>query len=205
MQVSWSSIKLMLSQRKLSAQYVIVGDNYWIKSIDGNFELECLIPTDVTISEDALDFVTNFLPLGNKSPQQPMSISSTPAFASKTFGNKGLFKRVVGKKFELTSGVNTLLYTQTMPWVKFMSLEILNGEMGDTVSLYVLDSSTGTYTTFPNAQMNQFGFNANIAPGFYQHKSEFDADIYIGLQIKIEYTSISTKTIGINYIMNEVK
>jgi hypothetical protein len=143
--------------------------------------------------------------------QPAISIASTPAFASKNFGTKSLFKRVVGIQFPLTVGDNTLMYTETFPWVKFMALEIINGEMGDYVSLYILDTVAGTYTkaqtgtAYPSAPLNQFGFNANIAPGFYQHKSEFDADVYQGLQIKIVYHSMSEKTIGINYVMNEVK
>ena len=135
----------------------------------------------------------------------PISVASTPAFASKNFGTKALFKRVVGQQYALTIGDNTLLYTETFPWVKFMSLEILNGEFGDYVSLYILDTSTGKLTGVPNYQLNQFGFSCNIAPGFYQHRSEFDADIYQGLQIKIVYHSVSAKTIGVNYVMNEVK
>jgi hypothetical protein len=137
--------------------------------------------------------------------QPSINILSTPAFASKMFGNKSLYKRVVGKKFDVVIGENVLLYTETFPWVKFMALEIVNGDFGDTISLYVLDTATGTYSTIPNYQLNQFGFSANIAPGFYQHKSEFDADVYAGLQIKIVYTSISAKTVGVNYVMNEVK
>jgi hypothetical protein len=143
--------------------------------------------------------------------QPPISINSTPAFASKSFGAKNLFKRVVGQQATLSPGDNTVLYVEQFPWVKFMALEIINGEVGDYVSLYILDTATGTYTkaqtgtAYPNAPLNQFGFNANIAAGFYAHKSEFDADIYQGLQIKIIYHSVSAKTIGINYVMNEVK
>lgn len=135
----------------------------------------------------------------------PVVVSSTPAFASKTFGAKNLYKRVVGQQIDLTMGANTIIYVETFPWVKFMALEIVNGEAGDYCSLYILDTATGTYSTIPNYQLNQFGFATNIGPGFYQHRSEFDADVYAGLQIKIVYTSVSAKKIGINYVMNEVK
>jgi hypothetical protein len=205
MQVEWPQIKDMIVSRGLSAQWVVVGENYWIKAFDGSFELECLISTDEAASADTADFVANFKSNGNKSPRQSLSVSSTPAFASKSFGAKALFKRVVGKQFALTTGDNILLYTETFPWVKFMALEIINGEVGDTCSLYVLDTENGTYSTVPNYPLNQFGYAANIAAGFYQHKSEFDADVYAGLQLKIVYTSVSAKTVGINYVMNEVK
>jgi hypothetical protein len=135
----------------------------------------------------------------------PVAVSSTPAFASKTFGTKSLFKRVVGQQISLSAGSNTFTYTETFPWVKFMALEIVNGEAGDYCSLYILDTAAGTFSGVANAQLNQFGFTTNIAAGFYQHRSEFDADVYQGLQIKIVYQSLSAKTIGVNYVMNEVK
>lgn len=143
------------------------------------------------------------LPLPNPTPI--ISVASIPAFAAKTFGTKSLFKRVVGVRSSLAVGDNTILYTETFPWVKFMAIEVMGGETGDYVSLYILDTTTGTFTGVPNYQLNQFGFTANISKDFYSQKSEFDADIYAGLQIKIVYNSVSAKTVGINFIMNEVK
>ncbi len=204
MQVEWSVIKAFLTARGLSAQFINLGTNYWIKAIDGSFGIECLITTDPTNSDTA-DFLANFITNGNKPLCQNTTISSTPAFASKTFGSKSLFKRVRGLQSVVAIGDNTILYVEEFSWVKFMALEIINGEIGDYVSLYILDTVTGTYTGHANYQLNQFGYNANIGAGFYEHKSEFDADIYQGLQIKIVYHSISAKTVGINYIMNEVK
>lgn len=138
-----------------------------------------------------------------------IAINSTPAFAAKTITingvTKSLFKRIVGIRQTLNAGDNTIMYTQTFPWVKFMALEIIGGETGDYVSLYVLDTATGTFSGYPNAPLNQFGFTANVAKDFYQHKSEFDADVYAGIQLKLVYHSISVKPLGINFVMNEVK
>jgi len=39
---------------------------------------------------------------------------------------------------------------------------------------------------------------------FYTRPSEYDADLYSGLIVRAVYTSLSAKTIGINYILNEV-
>lgn len=195
----------MLTSRNLSAQYVAVGQNYWIKAFDGPFELECLIPTDETLSADTVDFLANFQAKANRSPSQALAVSSTPAFASKSFGAKSLFKRLAGQQASLVVGSNTILYTVPFAWVKFISLEVIGGQAGDVCSLYVLDSADGRISGVANYQLNQFGFNANIAADFYAHKSEFDADLYAGLQLKMLYTSIGAKTIGINYVMNEVK
>lgn len=203
--VAWSDIKAFIDQRKVAFQWISLSGRYHICAYDGGFSLFCMLMQDGSAATDITDFETNYKVNGNKSPIQSMPILSTPAFASKTFGTKNLYKRVVGQQFPLIAGNNTLLYIEQFPWVKFMALEIINGEVGDYVSLYILDTATGTYSGFPNATLNQFGFSANVGAGFYSHKSEFDADLYQGLQVKIVYTSKSIKTIGINYVMNELK
>lgn len=169
---------------------------------------------DVLSSDDQTtlqSIITNYSYLAPVDPTQMVNVQAIPAFASKIIGNKSLFKRVRGVQQDLVVGDNTILYTEEFNWVKFMALEVINGEVGDYCSLYVLDSATGqvtlamTGTAIPNYPLNQFGFNANIAAGFYSHRSEFDADVYRGLQIKIVYHSMTAKRIGINYVMNEVK
>lgn len=45
----------------------------------------------------------------------------------------------------------------------------------------------------------------NPAKDYYNHSSEYDADLYQGMQVRVAYVSISAKTIGINFILNEVK
>lgn len=139
-----------------------------------------------------------------------IGISSTPAFAAKTVTingvTKNLYKRFTGIAQPLSVGSNTFVWAQSaFPWVKFKGLEVIGGEIGDICDLYVLDTPTGTYSGYPNAPLNRFAYSANIAPEFYKHESEYDADMYQGLQIKIVYTSVTAKTIYINFDMNEVK
>lgn len=134
-----------------------------------------------------------------------VEVTSLPAMAAKTLGDKKLFKRVVGIQAEVVEGDNNIVWVCTFPWVKIMALEIVNSSFLDRISLYVLDTQTGTYSGVPNMPLNQFGFEANIPSGFYKHESEFDADLYSGLQIKIVYHSSTTKIVGINFVMNEVK
>lgn len=136
---------------------------------------------------------------------QSVEVASIPVFAAKTIGDKKLYKRVVGIRAPLIPGANDVLWTCTFPWVKFAAIEVIGAELGDYVSLFVLDTITGTYSTIPSQVLNQFGFTANLAKDFYEHKSEFDADLYQGLQIKIVYQSLSAKSVGINLIMNELK
>ena len=213
MQVDWSQIKFMLQSRKLSAQYVIVGANYWIKAIDGRFELECLIPTDTSISNDSMDFVTNFLPTGNASLIQNSTISSQPIpppFNAKIITCNGvvkkIFKRTTGLQVDVTAGTSTvILFTIPYAWCKITGADIIGGESLDTISLFVLDTTTGSYTTVPNSVLNQFGFNVNVSSINFINDSNYDADLYINMQIKIVYTSKTNKTIGVNLDLHEIK
>lgn len=201
MKVLWSEFKPFIQTRSLSIQWVVVGDNYVMRGIDGFFSLLCIIPTDRDLSPDTIDFEDNFKAAGNKSlPQQ------VQPFASKSLPNgKKLFKRYHGEQYNVTGGVNTLLYTISYSQVKIVGVDVINAEAGDRIDLLVLDSITGTYTTVPNYILNQFAFGVSTSKDFFRQESNYDADLYLGMQIKIVFTSQSDKTIGINFNLSEVK
>lgn len=130
------------------------------------------------------------------------------AFASKELPElqKKLYKRVHGIQSVVSSGGNIILYTVPYAWVKITGMEVIAGDNLDTIDVEILDSVTGTYTTIANYKLNQFAFSINVSKDYYEHKSEYDADLYVNMQIKITYNSVAAadKTIGINFIMNEV-
>jgi len=128
------------------------------------------------------------------------------AFASKEIVElqKRLFKRVSGIQCTLITGANTIIYTVPYSWVKITGLEVISGQGLDVFSVEVLDSVAGTYSGTPSLKLNQFAFSLNVSGGFYAHSSEYDADLYQGMQIKITYSSLSDKTVGFNFILNEV-
>lgn len=208
MLAGWTEVKSLLVNRGLSAQSVIIGSNYWIKAIDSTFEIECVIPTDTTLSSDSLDFVTNFLPNANKVPQSPVIVNSTPPYGAKTININGvihnLYARYIGFQQSLTSGSNVISYTSTYPWGKVLGVEVINCEALDTADFKVYDTSTGTYSGVANKLLNQFSFSCNMPKDFYLRMAEFDADLYAGMIIQITYNSISAKTLGINLILNQV-
>lgn len=164
-----------------------------------------------------IDGASNIVGVSNqidflKDDMRNVTITSLPSmgsFTSKTIKTggvtKSLFRRVTGIKSSLSIGENTILFTVPYAWVKVTGAQMIGGEIGDTSNFMVLDSTAGTYTGVPNYQLNQFGFNVNIAKDFFESRSQFDADLYVGMQIKLVYTSISAKTIGINFILDEVK
>lgn len=205
---NWVDVKSILVGRGLSAQYTVVGSNYWIKAIDGAFEVDCVIPTDL-LNSDTNDFVTNFKSTGNLAIISAASIQSQPPYGSKTIVVNGvtkkLFARFTGIQSSVTSGSNTINYTAIYNWAKLLGVEAINCEALDTVDFKVYDNSSGTYSGYPNALLNQFGYTLNLSKDFYQRMAQFDADIYVGMIIQITYHSQSNKTVGINLLFDEVK
>lgn len=201
MEIIWSEFKKAVDERGLSIQYIVHQGNYLLKAIDGAFILDCSLPIGVG-DADTTDFETNYKANGNRSPS-----SSLSAFSSKTYGSKKLYKRVTGIKTPVIVGPNEIVYTIPFPWIKITGIEFTNGSVLDTVSLSVLDTASGTtYTGYPNnTVLNQFGYTVNISKDYYSYKSEFDADLYQNMQIKLIYDSTTIKTIGINFILTEVK
>ena len=193
----WPAFKTFVTSRNLSIQWLDLTDFYYLKALDGFFSIECMITQDG--GDDCVDFETNFKAKGN------MPIGSASPFASKNLGTKRLFKRVHGVRQNVTEGSNDIIFTIPYAWAKITGLEVIDGESGDTVCLHVLDTTTGTYSTVPNYELNQFGFDVNVAKDCYAYHSEFDADLYINMQVKIVYSSKSAKSVGINLILNEVK
>lgn len=157
---------------------------------------------DIADVNTAINYLKNDLPTS-------ISVSSTPPFADKTMViagvTKKLYARTVGIQAALSVGANTITYTATFPWVKITGIEAINCEALDTAHFKVYDTAAGTYSGYPNALLNQFGYSVNLPKDFYKRIADFDADLYIGMVIKVEYVSISEKTVGLNLIMNEVK
>jgi hypothetical protein len=141
--------------------------------------------------------------------QPAITVESTPPFGAKTIVVGGvvkkLYARYVGFQQALTVGENTISYTATFPWAKVLGVEAINCEALDVVDFAVYDTPAGTYSGVPNLLLNQFGFSTNLPKDYYERMAKFDADLYAGMIIKVKYTSVSAKTIGINIIMDEVK
>jgi len=196
MNLEWAVFKSVCTARSISMQYIDMIGSYALTAFDDCFEVSC----NLVESADITDFETNYKASGNKPPSTLIS-----AFTAKTFGTKKLFARNTGIQQDLTAGSNTISYTINYPWVKIIGIEAIGTEALDTAELRVYDNASGTYSGVPNAILNQFGFTLNMAKDFYSRASQFDADLYQGMILKITYVSISDKRVGMNIIMNEVK
>jgi hypothetical protein len=153
---------------------------------------------DITVVAEAIAYL---LGTGAKD----VKIAYEPPFAAKTVGTLKLYTRTHGQTFSLAQGSNNCDFTIPYNQSKFNGVEIIGGEVGDKVTLQVLDTATGTISTVPNYLLNTFGTTVNVPAGFYSRESKYDADMILGLQIRLVYNSISAKTIGVNYMIHELK
>lgn len=199
MELSWSAFKTTVVAKDLLIQSFEDGFFYYLVAFDDRLQLRCKLNKDN--SADTLDYEINFKNSANK----PLFKVSDLPFKSKQIGSKKLYKRLHGIQEAVVAGVTTIIFPMPYPWAKITGIEIIGGVLGDHCSVYVLDSTTGTYTSIPNFELNQFGFNINVAPSFYRYTSEFDSDLYENMQIKIVYTTTEARTIGINFNFTELK
>jgi hypothetical protein len=211
--IDWSNPKATVSQVEelVSANLVGIYDGIIVE--DGFM----YVVTTEPMSSEQEDLIKGIIYSLNDQPTQvavksqpSVNVGSSPAFTAKTVfapdgSIKKLFARNTGFQSPVSVGTNTITYTATIPWAKITGVEVINCEALDTVNFKVMDSTTGSYSTIPNYMLNQFGFTVNLPKDFYQRVSQFDADLYIGMVLRIEYTSVSAKTVGFNLIMNEVK
>lgn len=107
-----------------------------------------------------------------------------------------LFKRVHGMQIPLSQGENVINFAIPYIRAKITGIECINGESLDIVNFYIVHPVSGV--------LNQFGFNVNVSKDYYEHKSEYDADLVQYLVVRAVYNSISIKTVGINIILNEL-
>lgn len=206
MLLDWTTFKSFFISRSANPHYIDAATKYFIYAAHGSMSCSCELDKNPSDTTDLIDWETNYRPIANSVvPQQQIA-----PFASKKIATggttKNLFARNTGKRFQVVADTTTSCpYTATYPWVKMTGIECIGGEIGDYAELRVYDTPTGTYSGVPNLQLNQFGYELNIAPGYYKRESPFDADVYQGMVLTVSYFSISYKQIGLNYIMNEVK
>ena len=216
----------LTSEEKTNRGITGIPDNWpiekypYVDSVPENFELISEEDLEILIDSNQISYdvwlqslrpvmtpISNIQQVSVQN-QPNVTISNTPAFDAKTVIVRGvtynLYIRCTGIQQALTQGANTITFTIPYNWVKFLGMEGINCESLDTVDLYVLDSTTGTYTGYPNAVLQKFGYTVNLAKDYYKRTSDYDADLKIGMQIKAVYNSVSAKTVGVNFILHEV-
>lgn len=128
-------------------------------------------------------------------------------FANKNIGSKKLFRRKHGVSKTITANsTDTVEFSVPYSHVKITKAEVVNCAVGDTIDLTINDDASGTYTTVPNYMLNQFGFDVVLPDGIYVDESQYDADLFNGMVVKVTYTnnSNSDRLIGVNLTLHEL-
>ena len=172
-----------------------------LTAIDGQVAYTHSLDIDNEPDYNALLLPTANRKIGNYNSREP--------FATKEMqSGKKLYRRKHGLSLLVNAGATqALVFNVPYPHAKINKIEIINGKSLDFVDLKVCDDANGTYSTIPNYCLNQFGFAVRVADGIYIDKSDYDADLYLGMALTFDYTnnSLSDNTIGLNIILHEVK
>ena len=207
MKVKYPDFKAFVLSRGVSPQYVQLSNFYIVKAFDGPFELTC----ELSLTNDSssyADFEATLKPKANKPVTANVVVQSQTPFGSKSVlingASKKLFAANAGIKSAVVAGSNVIDYTVTLPWVKMIGAEVINSEALDTVSFFVHDTALGSYSGVQNKMLSQFANNQNVPKDYYNYSSVYDADLYLGMVIRVIYWSNSAKTIGLNFLLNEV-
>lgn len=140
MQVNWSIIKEFITSRSLSIQWIDINGNYYLKAIDGAFDLDCILNKSLNL-EEIQDFETNFKPSGNKK----LIPDTNPG------NNTDQFKvACIGFTGTATAGETTNI-DFTMPDCRYivgLNLVLKNHKIGDTVSFQVVHPQAGVLDEF---------------------------------------------------------
>lgn len=201
--LTWMALKMEISNRDLKMQYTDMETSYYVYAIDGIMLYSCQIEKDEdTPSSERTDFETNYQSSCNDSIQK----QNNQPFASKTIGDKKLFRRVHGVKKTL-SGDTTFDLVIPYDACKINAIEILWAPECLQADLKVYDTPTGAISTVPNYMLNQFGFDAGIAKDFYVESSNYDADLIKDMKVEVvlKNPANSTKEVCVNFILHELK
>lgn len=135
--------------------------------------------------------------------------SEPPPFGSKKLLNgKSLFRRIHGLELQLDGTANPQTVVFMVPYIsaKITSTEVVGAVLGDAIDFRVLDTAAGTISTIPNHPLNQFGHSVYPSQGRYEQKSEYDADLFLGLQLEVTVTPGDTtaRSIYFNFVLHEI-
>lgn len=191
--------------------FYLIPDNLLLEFASNSSLLADLATQDVKMSSDGevplsgtgsehIDFLKNLIP--------PEIASMNYPFADKKLPNgKKLFNRVHGVVVSVQNAPDNIDFVVPYTACKITGIEIINGVIGDKANFKVLDTPTGTVSGTPNAVLNQFGFNVNVAEKFYERSSKYDADLIQNMKLRIEYDAkdeLLPRDIHVNFILHEV-
>jgi hypothetical protein len=173
---------------------------YTLQANNDGVLVVCILDKNPSDIADLNDFTSKYLMRCNSVTPQTVS-----PFSAKKIGGKGLFKRIHGIKYSCIAGVNIIEFIIPYDVVKITGLEIINATALDTCDFEIYDRLVNPISGVSGVKLNQFGFSVVVSKDYYEHSSEYDADLYKDMKIVIRHTASSVCNIGINFILNELK
>lgn len=210
----WQDFKKVVETSNLSIQLKRNSNKkYVLFTYNGPRMISCVILKSDPKNEDQIDFENNFLEyvdgdLNTRPVTVDSDIQNLP-FASKTMPDgRKIFRRTHGISGIVAGSPDSIVFNVPYANCKITGIEIINGDIGDSINLKVLDTPSGTISTIPDYMLNQFGFSTYISGGFHKYESNYDADLIENMKILIEYDAINSnllpKTVYINIILHEI-
>lgn len=164
--------------------------NYYGNDVDANKAINILkgsLPTEVKVQEvpQSYPFNNKYLPDGKK-----------------------LYRRKHGVKGTCSVGEETPIdFIIPYGHCKIDEVELIDSNTGDVADIMILDSDIGSYSGVPYLTLNQFGYDVNISEGYYSDSSNYEADLYLGMVVRVLYKNLgdTEANFGINLVLHEVK
>jgi len=206
-------------QTILSSEYYMIEQDVELDKWQNNSQLLSDIGSGIAVvarSNSGTDDITdinlaiNYLKgLGTQEVKIIEQVQSSP-FASKILENgKKLYAREHGvPKITIAAGsTQALVFEVPYAACKITGASIVGCQKGDTCNFKILDTDAGLLTTIPLYPVNQFGYDVNMPDGVYNREYNYDADLFLGLHVSIEYTNNGDEAIDIsaNLELHEVK
>lgn len=213
-----------ITQHKWAGQYVQPNEYYLIENTElvnwqNNSQLLTDIGNGIAIVAKTNDNTTDIIDvneainylkgLGIQEVKVTEQIQSSP-FASKVLENgKKLFAREHGIPETTIAAGTTVALLFEVPYTscKITGAHIVGCKKGDTCNFKILDTDAGTLTGVPLYPVNQFGFDVNMPNDSYEKRYNYDADLFQGLHIDVEYTNNGTEEVkvSVNLDLHEVR
>lgn len=202
--LDYTNWKSNITEKGLDHFYYKNGDRYNIIAVDGP-----IYYTHELDQDDSADYESNFISQANK---KMGSFYSREPFATKILkdGSK-LFRRKHGIKETILAGnEKQIIFTSPYTKAKINKLEIITANANDRVDLIVkspVDPVVAAAYGMPaDTVLNQFGFNVVVSDFLYSDKSDYDAEVYMGMQVVIVYKNDSNvdSEVGFNLVYHEV-
>lgn len=184
---------------------IILGSGQYLIRVDENNEK--YFKGYIKFSEDEINLIdkNSLVKIKNKIESK---VFQTP-WASKVLEDgRKIFRRKHGLQDLIPANSSkSIIYMIPYPVVKIDQVEVINCSALDQIHFKVLDSPNGSYTGYANFLLNQFGFAVNLSKDFYSDFSNYDAELFVGMQIETVYYNNDSvdKTIGFNFVLHELK